>query len=512
MFIINKDKIIYQRVFGNAINRAEVEDLQFRLKQDALKKLGKAVGYYDYFKYRIAYDVEVDLDLMFIFVTGLMDDFFRLTQTELMNFKNEFLNQFKNDLDKKDLDPSKFEALDPIIDSMHRNLKPKIAVVGFSGVGKTTIKNLIKKDQLPLQHIPTISGDIATVKIGNLEFRLFDFAGQEQFKYLWKGFIKGSNAVLIVTDSSPENVEKSRFFLKLVNEEAPYARSAIIGNKQDLKDAMKVEDIENILGLKTYPMIANLKENRDKMIHIIAEILDMNYDTSPLLKSVLKKETEDLTIQNDYIPVEVENKVSSLNAPQITKKDKNHVNTIPNNVAQMDDEQKDMIQIEEQSKPKHNNKIKIILADDLCEEVEKSIKGVKMEHALRNHYKMIGTTIKTLNNNKAFTFEEFYTNYIDYTNKEFRCKNIALKQFLTSQYSLLKKSIENDEIITSKLRHDNNAIANALHCAYLTLVNPVKYPDFKAVLKQFDLEIFDNKTINNIHAYYLRILNKLNND
>ncbi|GAH20676.1 unnamed protein product, partial [marine sediment metagenome] len=70
--------------------------------------------------------------------------------------------------------------------------------------------------EIPLQHVPTISGDIATIKIGKLFFRLFDFAGQEQFKFLWKNFIKESDAVLIITDSTIRNVEKSRYFSGLV--------------------------------------------------------------------------------------------------------------------------------------------------------------------------------------------------------------------------------------------------------------------------------------------------------
>ena len=100
---------------------------------------------------------------------------------------------------------------------------------------------------------------------------------------MWKGFIKGSNAVLVNTDSSPLNVEKSEFFVKLRNDEAPSARLAIIANKQDLENAWDPEHIENILGIKTYPMIANNRENRDKMINIIAAVLDINIGDSPLL-------------------------------------------------------------------------------------------------------------------------------------------------------------------------------------------------------------------------------------
>ncbi|MFX1495382.1 MAG: ADP-ribosylation factor-like protein, partial [Promethearchaeota archaeon] len=133
--------------------------------------------------------------------------------------------------------------------------------------------------------------DIATIKIGKLHFHLWDFAGQEQFSYLWNNFIKGSDAVLLITDSSLENVEKSKFFLELIKEQAPHAHTAVIGNKQDLQSAMKPDQIEKILGLKTYSMIAKDPVNRDKMITIIADILEMSAEVSPLLQPLLKRDT-----------------------------------------------------------------------------------------------------------------------------------------------------------------------------------------------------------------------------
>ena len=116
------------------------------------------------------------------------------------------------------------------------------------------------------------------------------FAGQDQFDFLWEKFIRGSDAVLLITDSTLENLEKSRYFFELVNKIVPYARLAVIANKQDLPEAMKVEDIERLMGNKAYSMVAIDPENRSKMIRIIADLLDMDAGVSPLLQPLFERD------------------------------------------------------------------------------------------------------------------------------------------------------------------------------------------------------------------------------
>jgi len=293
VYVLRGIEVIYKRAYGNALSNSEVEDLSFRILKEVKTSLGRTSGHFDYIKYRIAYNVEFENNLIFLFVTGLIDDYYRLIKPQLSSFEKQFFNRLGNQLKEKDLSKIIYTGINVMLDEMHRNLKPKIAVVGFAGVGKTTIKKLIKMDEIPLQHVPTITGEIATIKIGKLLFRLFDFAGQEQFKFLWKGFIKESDAVLVVTDSSMKNVEKSKFFIELINKEVPHARTAFIGNKQDLSNVMSPKEIETMTGMKTYPMVAKQKENRDKMIRIIADVLDMSTENSPLLKELF--ETTDLS-------------------------------------------------------------------------------------------------------------------------------------------------------------------------------------------------------------------------
>ncbi|MFX1374480.1 MAG: ADP-ribosylation factor-like protein [Promethearchaeota archaeon] len=289
VFIILKEKLVYQRSYAKGLDTSLFTNVYQKIKKTALSKFGNDTGIYEFFEYKLSYIVEENSDIVLLFVSGLGDDF-KDIEPQLIKFKKEFLEYYGESLKKDDF-VIIGEVLDPIVDNIHRNLKPKISIVGFSGVGKTTTTRLIKSEEIPMQHIPTITGEVATIKIGKLSFFLWDFAGQDQFDFLWEKFIRGSDAVLLMTDSTLENLEKSRFFIELVNKAVPYARFAIIANKQDLSDAMKVDDIERLMGNKSYGFVAIDPENRPKMIRIIADLLDMDTKVSPLLTPLLERET-----------------------------------------------------------------------------------------------------------------------------------------------------------------------------------------------------------------------------
>lgn len=288
IYIILTDNVIYQRNYAKGLDDSLFSNVFLNIKKSAFSKFAEETASYEFFTYKLSYIVEKNLNLIVLFITGLGDDFKNI-KPQLENFKREFLDFYGDNI--KNINPTIIpDVLDPIVDSIHRNLKPKISIVGFSGVGKTTMTKLIKSEEIPMQHIPTITGEVATIKIGKLHFFLWDFAGQDQFDFLWEKFIRGSDAVLLMTDSTLENLEKSRYFFELVNKVIPYARLAVIANKQDLPVAMKIEDIERLMGQKTYSMIAIDPNNRPKMIRIIADLLDMDAKVSPLLKPIFERD------------------------------------------------------------------------------------------------------------------------------------------------------------------------------------------------------------------------------
>ncbi|MHA1896810.1 MAG: ADP-ribosylation factor-like protein, partial [Promethearchaeota archaeon] len=290
VFIFKDGEKIYQQNFGKALDEESLKSAIQNIEKDAFKTAGEKVEFYDFYKYRISFITEPSKNLLFMFVSDLSDKFEDI-KVELRKCKKEFLDMFEGVLDHR-FDSKTFEVFEPVTESIHKNMRPKISLLGFSGVGKTTISRLIRAEEIPSEHIPTINGDVVTIKIGKLFFHLWDFAGQEQYSLLWNKFTRGSDAVLLVTDSTLENVEKSRYFKELIQKEAPYAHQAVIANKQDLPDALPVSDIERLLGLKTYSMVATDPNNRDKMITIIADILEMSAEISPLLAPLIERDNK----------------------------------------------------------------------------------------------------------------------------------------------------------------------------------------------------------------------------
>ncbi len=87
------------------------------------------------------------------------------------------------------------------------NKKPfvKLVIIGDSGVGKTTLIQMLQFKKFNQNHKPTIGADFSNKDI-NLDdgkvvtLQIWDTAGQERFQSLGSAFYRGADCCVIVYD------------------------------------------------------------------------------------------------------------------------------------------------------------------------------------------------------------------------------------------------------------------------------------------------------------------------
>jgi len=204
-------------------------------------------------------------DIVLVFVTDKGEE-----ESAIANRLNNARKILQRQLLKKDL-PEVLQKYEAIIESSVIT-RLKIALVGEGGVGKTTTLNLLMGETPPLQYVPTIALNLETVeniRFGNYSLVLWDFAGQERFRNLWKFYFHGADVIFLVCDSSLRNVIISKDIHKLIKRDAPKVPVFALANKQDKPNAMRPEVVQKILGIPTYPMVAIDKSRRDEMLRIL---------------------------------------------------------------------------------------------------------------------------------------------------------------------------------------------------------------------------------------------------
>ena len=229
------------------------------------------------------------------------------------------------------LPAEKAAEIDVIADQIFLELPAKIAIIGASGVGKSTITALVQNEKLPQKHIPTITCDVDEIVVGGAEkIYLHDTGGQEQFGFLWNRWIKGADGIVLVVDSTEANLKESKFFVEMIRKETPKAAVIIIANKQDLPGALSPDKIEKELGYKTIPTIAIERDNREKLLKVFANLIKLTPRLTNLIPTqvkqdtVIKEQEREITITPELEKKidEVQSKIDALDKSVAEIKDK----------------------------------------------------------------------------------------------------------------------------------------------------------------------------------------------
>jgi len=124
-------------------------------------------------------------------------------------------------------------------------------MVGLDAAGKTTILYKLKLGEV-VTTIPTIGFNVETVEYKNISFTVWDVGGQDKIRPLWRHYYANTQGIIFVVDSNDrDRTDNARDELNRMLSEDELRESVLLvfANKQDLPNAMKVQEITEKLGL-----------------------------------------------------------------------------------------------------------------------------------------------------------------------------------------------------------------------------------------------------------------------
>jgi len=134
----------------------------------------------------------------------------------------------------------------------------RILMVGLDAAGKTTILYKLKLGEV-VTTIPTIGFNVETVEYKNISFTVWDVGGQDKIRPLWRHYYQNTQGIIFVVDSNDrdriddskdyEHSAKEELNRMLAEDELREAVLLVFANKQDLPNAMKVQEVTERLGL-----------------------------------------------------------------------------------------------------------------------------------------------------------------------------------------------------------------------------------------------------------------------
>ncbi|MGQ4913981.1 MAG: ADP-ribosylation factor-like protein [Candidatus Asgardarchaeia archaeon] len=250
-----------------------VSNYQLRQFLSSLKQLQKATGYFPSMPIYISdaqFVYYLDGDILFVFVSNSNDSSTLIKERvlNLVRYYRKLLKEYSSGNVQQSEFWKKFEELldEQVI------TKLKISLVGEGGVGKTTLLKLIRGETPPTKYIPTIAVGIEEVeatRYGTYSIVVWDFAGQERFRRLWRLYFKGSDIVFLVCESTLRGVMAAKQILDFIRSEVVNLHLWVIANKQDLPGALPPTLIGKILGVKAFGMVATDPDNRERILQIL---------------------------------------------------------------------------------------------------------------------------------------------------------------------------------------------------------------------------------------------------
>jgi small GTP-binding protein len=121
----------------------------------------------------------------------------------------------------------------------------KLIIFGDGGVGKTSLTQRYLTGVFADSRNITIGADffVKNLSLGgkNVKLQIWDFAGEERFRFLLPVYVKGANGGIFIFDvTQPVSLQHLPAWMEIVTENAPNIPILLVGTKIDLKTSRKV--------------------------------------------------------------------------------------------------------------------------------------------------------------------------------------------------------------------------------------------------------------------------------
>eukprot|EP00055_Hartaetosiga_balthica_P000580 m.136965 g.136965 ORF g.136965 m.136965 type:complete len:184 (+) comp11093_c0_seq1:76-627(+) len=129
----------------------------------------------------------------------------------------------------------------------------ELTLVGLQNSGKSTFVDVIASGQYNEDMQPTIGFNMRKVTKGNVTIKLWDIGGQARFRSMWERYCRGVQTIIFMVDAAdPKKIEAAKEELMglLQKPQLNGIPVLVLGNKNDLPNAVNVEDLIALLSLK----------------------------------------------------------------------------------------------------------------------------------------------------------------------------------------------------------------------------------------------------------------------